>query len=445
MSDRGPLDRARRKAYARLIPLLVVCYVIAYIDRANIAIAKLTMAKDLPAFTNAVFGTGAGMFFIGYFLLEVPGSLLVERWSARKWLSRIMISWGLIAALQAAVTTPGEFYAVRFFLGLAEAGFYPGVVVYLSHWFPVQDRARAVALFLIGTPLAQAINPKISNALLSIGTQQVVDGVAVHHPAVLGLVGWQWVFVAWGIPAVVLGVVLLLLLPDRPRHARWLAADERAALETAIEAERAERRAAGHISVLEALRHPKVLLMSLAYTLAVTAFYGVEFFTPSILERWYRLSLDDVTTILVLPAIASLVGILVAGWSSDRTRERRLHAAVPLVLAGVTLALLPATRGSLGATVALFTLATLFVKSYLPAFWSLPTLFLTDMAAAGSTGFINSVGNLGGFLGPHVIGKLESLSGSFENGLYFIAAAAVAAGTGLYALGLGASPSRRAR
>jgi ACS family tartrate transporter-like MFS transporter len=428
------LDRGRAKAYARLIPLLIACYAVAYIDRANVAIAKLQMEKVLPGFTNQVFGTGAGMFFLGYFLLEVPGSLLVERWSARKWLSRIMISWGLIAALQAFIATPTQFYVVRFFLGLAEAGFYPGVIVYLSHWFPARDRGRALSLFLIGTPLAQFINPKVSNWLLTIGSPEV--GGAAHAP--LGLVGWQWVFVGWALPAVVLGVVLIFLLPDRPKDARWLTLPEREALERAIATERAQRRASGHVSVLAALTHPKILLMSCAYLLAVAAFYGIEFFTPTILTRWYGLSRDHMTWLLLIPALASLVGILLAGWSSDRVRERRWHAAGPLVLAGASLALLPATRGSLSLTVLLFTLATVGIKGYLPAFWCLPTLLLTDLAAAGSTGFINAFGNLGGFLGPYAVGRLETLTGSFEGGLYCIAGAAVAAGAGVYALRIGA-------
>jgi MFS transporter, ACS family, tartrate transporter len=184
------LDRARTKAYWRLLPLCFICYVIAYVDRSNVAIAKLTMTRDLPGFDNAVIGYGAGMFFWGYFLLEIPGTLLVEKWSARKWITRIMISWGIIAALTAWVTTPFQFYVVRFLLGLAEAGFYPGVIVYLTHWFPIRDRARALAYFFIATPVAQVISPKISSALLPIGTDELVNGRVVHHPAVLGLAGW---------------------------------------------------------------------------------------------------------------------------------------------------------------------------------------------------------------------------------------------------------------
>src|SRR6185369_10665574 len=195
--------------------------VIAYVDRANVAIAKLTMARDLPAFDNAVIGFGSGVFFIGYFLLEIPGTLLVEKWSARKWISRIMISWGIVAALTALVKTPSHFYTVRFFLGLAEAGFFPGVIVYLTHWFPSRDRARALSWFLIATPIAQIVSPKISNALLKIGSEENIGGTIVRHPEVWGLEGWQWVYIFWGIPAVVLGLVVLFALTDRPGQAKW--------------------------------------------------------------------------------------------------------------------------------------------------------------------------------------------------------------------------------
>src|SRR2546427_3075479 len=215
-------DRARRKAYKRLIPLLFISYVIAYIDRVNVAFAKLTMSKDMPAFDNDVIGTGAGLFFLGYFLLEIPGTIIVEKWSARKWIARIMITWGLVASLIAWVKTPAQFYAVRFFLGLAEAGFFPGVVVFLTHWFPLRDRARAFALFLVATPIAQVISPMLCNPLLKIGMTEVIDGVRVTHPLVMGLKGWQWVFVAWGIPAVLLGLPVLIFLTDWHRQAKWL-------------------------------------------------------------------------------------------------------------------------------------------------------------------------------------------------------------------------------
>lgn len=408
------LDRARRKAYRRLLPLCFLCYVVAYIDRSNVAIAKLTMVKELPGFDNDVIGTGFGIFFIGYFLLEIPGTLLVERWSARRWIARIMITWGFIAALTAAVRTPSQFYGARFLLGLAEAGFFPGVIVYLTHWFPSRDRARALSYFLLGTPVAQVLSPKVCNLMLLIGSD-------AQHPAVLGLHGWQWIFIAWGIPAVVLGVLVLLFLTDRPRQASWLEPEEREALEAELERERAIHRGSRHMTVAEAFANPKVIALAVAYFLVVTANYGIESFLPSIFDRWYQLSKDQLTWLLVLPGMLAPLAQLFIGWSSDRTRERRLHAAVPILIGAGGLAASVLTRGNLPVTVICFMLAGIGVKGYLPAFWSLPSLFLTEAAAAGSIGLINSVGNLGGFLGPKVVGKVEVLTGSFTGGVYFLA------------------------
>ncbi|HRQ90687.1 MAG TPA: MFS transporter, partial [Bacteroidia bacterium] len=247
-SQSSALDRARRKAFWRLLPILFLAYFIAYIDRNNVAIAALTMPGDLPWFDSYVFGQGAAMFFIGYLLLEIPGTLIVERWSARKWICRIMVSWGIVAALTAMVNSPLQFYSLRFLLGLAEAGFFPGVIVYLTHWFPVRDRAKALSYFLIATPVAQMVNPLVSKWILLIGsheigrtvvvpsdrslpvdaatvwvkpgTQQIIEGMPVYHPEFLGLVGWQWVYIFWAIPAVLLGIAILWLLTDKPHQAK---------------------------------------------------------------------------------------------------------------------------------------------------------------------------------------------------------------------------------
>jgi ACS family tartrate transporter-like MFS transporter len=273
--------------------------------------------------------------------------------------------------------------------------------------------------------------------MLKIGTDEVVGGMAVHHPEVLGLEGWQWVYIAWGIPAVVLGVVVLFLLTDRPRHARWLEAEEREALEAELERERAHRRANGHLTLSQAMRHPKVLLLAAAYFFIVTGNYGVEFFLPSILDAWYGLSLDSLTWLVIIPPIGSLVGQLFVGWSSDRTKERRLHTALPIYAGALALTLTLASRGNLWLTIALFTVAVTGLKAYLPAFWSLPSLFLTEAAAAGSIGLINSVGNLGGQLGPYVLGKVQVVTGSFEGGILFLAASMAVSATLVLSLRLG--------
>ena len=438
-TDTAPsaLDRARRKAYWRLLPLLFVCYVIAFVDRANVSIAKLTMTKDLPGFDNAVIGLGAGMFFLGYFLLEIPGSLIVERWSARKWICRIMVTWGFMAALTALVKTPEQFYGVRFLLGLAEAGFFPGVVVYLTHWFPGRDRAKALACFFVATPVAQIITPNLSFALLKIGTDEVVNGVAVHHPEVWGLEGWQWIYIVWGLPAVLLGVAVLFLMPDHPRHAKWLTPEEREALENELAAEKAKGAAGGHMTVLQALRHPKVLLLALAYFCTVTGSYGVVFFLPSILKDWYDLKYDALTWLVILPPLFALVAQVGVGWNSDRTKERRLHAVLPIVIGALALAALPSTRGTLPLTVACFIVAFIGFKAYQPAFWTMPNLFLASSAAAGSIGLINSVGNLGGFLGPYLLGKVETVTGSYVGGIYYLCGSMLVSATILFFLGLG--------
>jgi ACS family tartrate transporter-like MFS transporter len=422
------LDSAIGKAMRRLMPLVFLCYAIAYVNRSNVSIAALTMVKDIPGFNMDVIGEGSGIFFWGYLLLEIPGSLIVEKWSARKWITRIMVTWGIIAALTAAVTTPFQFKAVRFVLGLAEAGFFPGVIVYLTHWFPRKARARALSYFMIATPVAQIVSPPISSALAAIGTSEIVKGVAVQHPLLLGMRGWQWIYLAWGVPAVLLGVAVFFWLTDRPRQAKWLTAEEREALEAELESERAEHRGGGrHMTVLEALTHPRVLLLALAYFLAVTASYGVEFFLPSVLNHWYSLRLQSIGWLVILPPALALVALLGAGWSSDRLHERRFHAAVPVLIGGVFLALTPSTQSHLALTIVFFMVAWAGFKAYLPAFWSLPNTFLTEAAAAGSIGLINSLGNLGGYIGPKVMGKLETVTGSFVGGLYFLGAAMLAA------------------
>jgi MFS transporter, ACS family, tartrate transporter len=440
----GPLDRARAKAYIRLLPLLFLCYAIAYVDRINVALAKLRMTQDLPGFDNGVIGFGVGIFFWGYLLLEIPGTLLVERWSARKWFCRIMVSWGFVAALTAFVKTPLQFYGVRFLLGVAEAGFFPGVIVYLTHWFPQRDRARALSWFFIATPVAQAVNPRLSYYLLRIGTTETLGGLTVTHPELLGLRGWQWMYIGWGIPAVILGILVLLLLPDRPREARWLDPEEREALDAELEREKAlHKKGHSHLTVLEALRHPKVLWLAAAYFFVVSTSYGVETFLPSILEKWYDLNLNAVTWAVVIPPLGGLFGQLFVGWSSDRTGERRLHGSLPIYMgaAALTMALvIPSSLPfniRLAMAVALFTVALAGLKAYMPAFWALPSLILTESAAAGSVGLINMLGNLGGSVGPTVLGKLETQTHSFVPGLAYLCFSMTVSATIILTLGLG--------
>jgi ACS family tartrate transporter-like MFS transporter len=429
-SPASPLDRARRKAYRRLIPLVFLCYVIAYIDRSNVSIAKLTMMKDL-GFDDRVFANGFGLFFIGYFLLEIPGAVLVERWSARKWISRIMVTWGIIAALNAIVRTAGEFYLMRFLLGLAEAGFFPGVIVYLTHWFPERDRARALALIIIAAPIAQMINAPICGLLLNIGTTEIINGVTVVHPRLLGLTGWQLIYIVWGIPAVVLGIVVYYTMTDRPAQARWLDPDERMALEEELARERAAFVASGarQATFLKVITNPAVLLLAAANFSIVCGHYGAESFLPTILKQWYQLPNRVVTWLVPLPFVAMMLGQLLVSWSSDRTGERWWHTALPMYVGGLALLLTPLSRGHLWLTVLCFAIALCGIRSYLAPFYALPKLFLQGAAAAGAIGFINAIANLGGFVGPRMMAGIEKSTGSFQGGLFFIAGTSTLAAT----------------
>jgi MFS transporter, ACS family, tartrate transporter len=422
------LDRARRKAFWHLLPLCFCCYVLSYVDRTNISIAKLTMKADLPWFTNAVFGDGSGWFFPGYVVLAIPGALIVERWSARKLITGSMFAWGAVAAAIAFVATPVQFYVLRFLLGVAEAGFFPGMLVYLTHWFPSRDRARATATLIIATPFSQIVSPKISGAMLKV--------------SFLGLKGWQWMFIYWGAPAVILGCLIFFLLPDRPREARWLTPEERDALETELDRDRILRSGQKKMGVLAALGHPKVLLLALAYFLAVSANYGLEFFLPTILKDWYKLPLDTITWLLMLPPVAALTGQLFAGWHSDLKKERRLHTVVPLLIGATMLLLASRSQGQLALTVAFFVIAAAGIKSYQPSFWALPPLLLSEAAAAGSIGFINAIGNLGGAFGSSMMGRVQAATGSFTGGLTVLSAAMGLSAVIIFSLGLGRSADR---
>ncbi len=433
----NPLDSARIKAYLRLMPLLFVCYIIAYVDRTNVGMASLTMSVDMPAFDSKVIGFGSGIFFLGYFLLEIPGSIIVERWSARKWICRIMVTWGIMAALTAFVTTPTQFYIVRFLLGVAEAGFFPGVLVYLTHWFPAKDRARAISYFLVASPIAMIIGPFVSQWVIDIGTTKLVGDVMMTYPPVLGLKGWQWIYVIWGIPAVIAGFVVLYFLTDKPRQAKWLTPQESEALESELAAERAMHGEAHQHTLMKAVASPRVWLLALAYFGIVTANYGIEFFLPRVLESWYQLEPTRIATLVMIPSLLVIPGQLIIGWTSDHYHERRWHSVLPVAFGALLLVLSVTTRGNLVLSMICFSIAAAGMKSYMPAFWALPSLFLTASAAAGSVGMINSIGNLGGFLGPYVMGYVDATFGSYEYGLYFLAGTSIASAALISFLPLG--------
>lgn len=396
---------ARRRIAYRLLPFLWLLYVIAFLDRVNVAYAALEMSHDL-GFSDRVFGLGAGIFFVGYVLLEIPGAVIVERWSARRWIARIMVSWGLITILVAFVHTAGQFYTARFLLGAAEAGFFPGVIVYLTHWFRSEDRSKAIAAFLTAIPLSNILGSPLAGKILQ-----------VHW---YGLEGWRWLFILEGIPAIILGFVTLFYLTDWPGQARWLPKDESEWITGELTREKERKTSVRAYSIWQALRHRDVLILTLTYFLGGTGLYGFTIWFPTILKRASGFSTMTVTLLAPLPYIAALLAILINGWHSDRTRERRWHSAVLLFIAGASLLLAIKSSPHIWTQLSFFVLFAACVHGYQPSFWALPSTILSESAAAASIGLINSVGNLGGFAGPFVIGYLATRTGSFTPGLAWL-------------------------
>ena len=393
------------------MPYLFVLFVIAYLDRVNVGYAALQMKGDL-SFTDEVLGFGAGIFFWGYFLLEIPGSILVEKWSARRWIARIMISWGILAILMGFVQTKNQFYVVRFLLGLAEAGFFPGVIVYLSHWFRSEDRAKTIGMFLAALPVSNIIGSPMSGLLLN------VDWLGFH--------GWRWLFVIEGIPAIVFGIITIFYLTDWPHQASWLPDEERKWLQHELAQEHVKR-VNNPIRILQAFRHREVIILAVAYFFIVSTHYGFTFWLPSIIKQQSGSSNLRVTLISAIPYCVGFIAILLVGWSSDRTKERRWHTAVSILAASIGLFLAVMLRDRFALSVAMFCVAASGIYAYLPGFWSLPTSFLSGTAAAASIGMINSIGNLGGYAGPYVVGYLSTLTGSFLGGLIYLSVSALVA------------------
>lgn len=405
--------RVRRRIAARLLPFLWLLYLIAFLDRVNVAYAALEMSHDLH-FSDRVFGLGAGIFFVGYVLLEIPGALIVERWSARLWIARIMITWGIITILVGFVHTAHQFYVIRFLLGAAEAGFFPGVLVYLTHWFCRRDLAKAVASFMAALPFANFVGAPLAGRILQ-----------VHW---YGLEGWRWLFILEGIPAIVFGIVTIFFLTDWPRYATWLPPDERAWISTELEREKAVKNAVRSYTVAEALRHREVILLALIYFLSVTGFYGFTIWFPTILKRASGLSTSTVTLVVALPYLVALIATLLNSWRSDRTQERRWHTAGPLFIGSGALLLAILNSSHLWTQLGFFTVFAACVHAYQPPFWALPTITLGESAAAASIGLINAFGNLGGFVGPFILGSVVTRTGSFTYGLIWLLANLVVAG-----------------
>lgn len=405
-------ERCRRRVMWRLMPFLFVLYVIAYLDRVNVGFAALQMKGDL-GFTDEVIGFGAGIFFIGYVALEIPGSILCEKWSARGWITRIMISWGILAMLTGFIHTKGHFYLIRALLGAAEAGFFPGVIVYLSHWFRYQDRAKAVAFLMAGISVSNIIGSPLSGWLMKYNW--------------LGMAGWRWMFIIEGAPAVILGVVTLFYLTDWPHQAKWLPDDEKQWLIEELEKEKQAKQAKHSLGIMQAFRHREVILLTLAYFFMVTSVYGINFWLPSIVKKLSGSSIMSVSLISALPYCVGLIAILLMGWHSDKTKERRWHTALAMMTTSLGLLLSVIAGNYTILAVSMFCLAAAGTAGYLPGFWALPGSFLTGTAAAASIGLINSVGNLGGFVGPYIVGYLSKKTGSYVGGVLYLSASALVA------------------
>jgi len=404
---------ARRQIAIRILPFLWLLYVIAFLDRVNVAYAALTMSHDL-GFSDRVFGFGAGIFFVGYVLLEIPGALIVERWSARLWIARIMITWGIITVFVGFVHTAHEFYLLRFLLGAAEAGFFPGVIVYLTHWFTQRDLAKAVASFMAALPLANFLGSPLAGIILRI-----------HW---YGLEGWRWLFILEGVPAVLVGIVTLLYLTDRPSDAAWLGQPEREWIRNEIERSNLGKAKVRSYTIAQALRQREVILLALIYFLSVTGFYGFTIWFPTILKRATGFSTWKVTLLVALPYLAALIATLLNSWHSDWKQERRWHTAGPLFVGAIAMVLAILSGSRFWVQLEFFTVFAACVHAYQPCFWALPTITLGKSAAAASIGMINALGNLGGFVGPMVMGYFVTKTGSFTSGLVWLLVNLVAAG-----------------
>ena len=399
-------ESALRKVRWRLIPFLFVLYIVAYLDRVNVGFAAIDMNRDL-GFSAAVYGMGSGLFFLTYTLLEVPSNLMLARFGARAWIARIMFTWGIASTAMIFVTGPASFYLLRLLLGAAEAGFFPGIILYLTHWFPARERGRAVGLFMTATAMAGVIGAPLSSALL-----QLDDA--------LGLKGWQWLFLIEGLPAMLLAPVVLLKMTERPADATWLTADERDWLAREMAAEQAET-AHAHVTLREALLSARLWLVSVPYLCIVIAFYGVSFWLPQIVQANSALGSATVVLLSAIPYVAATVGLVAVGASSDRFAERRWHVAIPCLIGATGFVLTVMAPQTLAVSLATLSIAAFGIWGTLGPFWTLPTAFLRGTAAAGGIALVNSVGNVGGFVGPILVGWIRDSTGQFAPGLLTLA------------------------
>jgi ACS family tartrate transporter-like MFS transporter len=396
-----------RKLTWRILPFVMLLYFVSFLDRVNVGFAAITMNKDL-GLTPTMFGLGGGIFFLGYFLCEVPSNLILNKVGARIWIARVMVTWGLVSAASAFVVGPNSFYLLRFLLGVAEAGFFPGIILYLSQWFPTRQRAVAAAAFMAAAPLSTAIGSPISGAIMQM-------------PALAGLRDWQWLFIIEAIPAVILGLIVLRVLTDSPDKAKWLAADEKAWLIATLREESLGRESqAGHASgALNALRDSRVWVMSLIYFGTSAGLYTLGLWAPLII-RQFGFSALGTGALNAIPSVVAVLAMVLWARHSDRSGERTWHVVIPCVVAGVGLAWAGSTETALGVVLALV-LVNVGISAAKAPLWAMPSTFLSGAGAAAGIAMINSIGNLGGFVGPFAIGWLKSVTGGYAAGLYVVA------------------------
>jgi D-galactonate transporter len=397
------------KVTLRLLPFLFLCYVAAYLDRVNVGFAKLTMLNDLQ-FSETVYGLGAGIFFIGYFLFEVPSNIIMHKVGARVWIARIMVTWSVLSAATMFVTSPTMFYVIRFLLGVAEAGFFPGIVLYLTYWFPASRRGRMNALFMIGIPIAGVVGGPLSGWIMN------------HFAGTNGWHGWQWLFLLEAIPSLILGVVTFFYLPNSIRASTWLVEDEKKILEENIAKDSGENKS--H-SIASVFTNPKVWLMAAIYFCCMMGLYGISFYLPTLVKASGVKDALDVGLLTAIPYSCGVIATLLVARSADRMRERRWHFAIASALGGLGLFLSTVYGDNVVLALMALSLGTAGMLSTMPVFWTYPSAILGGAAAAAGIGLINSVGNLAGFVSPTIVGWLKDVTGSTNAGMYFVAGALV--------------------
>ncbi len=407
MNDHVLEKRTVGKVFWRLMPFLGLLYIVSFLDRVNVGFAALSMNQEL-GFSNAVYGFGAGIFFIGYFVMEVPGNLIMAKVGARLWIARILITWGIISGLTAWVSTPMQFYIVRFLLGVAEASFFPGIIYYLSTWSRSQDQAKAVAFFMMSLPICNIVASPLSTYLLGFTWS--------------GWSGWRWLFILEAVPSIILGIITPFYLTNKPEDARWLDDEGRRWLVNALAVEKAAKQEQKHYTLLQAFADRDILILSGIYFAWVCGFYGVTLFLPILVKALSSTISNQMVGFLVMvPYIFGFFAMYLIGRHSDKTGERRYHTVFGMLTGACGLAgsVLLADI-SIPVSMLFFTIAVMGVYGSFGPFWSIPSSFLTATAAAGAIAMINSIGNLGGFIGPYVMGFIRDATGSFNGGVMFL-------------------------